>query len=123
MKNRKGASYIGLLVVAAVIAVMCVFMMRGTGKKEPDTLTDYSHSEKTTTDGKAMDAGKAVSCQNNIAQVKSAISMYMQTNEAAPASLAELNLPGSMTKCAVSGEDYAYDPQNGRVSCPTHPQF
>ena len=109
MTPRKGFSFIGLLVAVAAIVVVVMFMMNGTKKQEPDTLTDFSHSEKNTVYGKAMDAGNAVTCRSNIGSVRNAVTMYMQSNEAAPPDLKSLNLPDSTVKCAVSGQPYAYD--------------
>ena len=123
MTLRKGFSVIGLLVAVAAVVVLVVFMMNGTKKQEPDTLTDFSHSEKHTVYGKAMDAGNSVTCRSNIGSVRNAVTMYMQSNEAAPPDLKSLNLPDSTLKCAVSGEAYVYDPRTGAVACPTHPEF
>ncbi|MBO4548442.1 MAG: hypothetical protein J5758_04420 [Abditibacteriota bacterium] len=123
MTLRKGFSFIGLIVAAAIILAVVMYMMNGTKKQEPDTLTDFSHSEKHTVYGKAMDAGNAVTCRSNIGNVRNAINMYFQSNEAAPPDLKTLNLPDSTTKCAVSGQPYTYDPRTGAVACPTHPEF
>jgi hypothetical protein len=103
--------------------VLVALMMGGLGKQKPDTMTDYSKSEKQTTYGQAMDAAQAVTCQNNLAQARNAINMYLQSGETPPADIKGLNLPDSCTKCAVSGEPYVYDPQAGRISCPTHTGF
>ena len=126
MLNKKGSALIGILIVILVIGLLFVYMSGGKGifgKRDIDTNQEMSKTQKTTVYGQALDAGKAVECQSNIGQIRNSINMYFQTNEAYPESLEALNLPGSMLKCVVSGEAYVYDPQSGRVYCPTHKDF
>ena len=131
--NNKGNSLIGILIVTAIIAVGVLYFagLLGNGKsgnglfgnRKVDTMKDYSNSQKATVYGQSMDAAKAVECQSNIGQIRQAINMYVQSNGQNPASLQELNLPQSMLVCPVSKKPINYDPQTGRVTCPTHPNF
>lgn len=121
--NNKGNSLIGILIVTAIIAVGVLYFAGLLGNRKVDTMKDYSNSQKATVYGQSMDAAKAVECQSNIGQIRQAINMYVQSNGQNPASLQELNLPQSMLVCPVSKKPINYDPQTGRVTCPTHPNF
>ena len=130
--NNKGNSLVGILIVTAIIAVAVLYFAGLLGNKSDnglfgsrkvDTMKDFSNSQKETVYGQSMDAAKAVECQSNIKQIRDAVNMYVQSNGQNPASLQELNLPQSMLVCPVSKSPINYDPQTGRVSCPTHPNF
>ena len=123
LSGNKGFALIAVIAVLAVLAGLGFYLFHGTKESKPDTMTDFSNSQKHSVYGQAMDAANAVSCQNNVGQARNSINMYIQSNEAAPASLAEAGVSDSMTKCPVSGEAYTYDSQTGTVKCPTHPDF
>lgn len=59
-------------------------------------------------------------CRSNVQQVRQALQIANTTDDAYPASLADLKLGETLTKCAVGGEAYTYDPASGAVYCP-HP--
>jgi len=121
--NNKGNSLIGILIVTAIVAVGVLYFAGLLGNRKVDTMTDFSKSQKETVYGQSMDAAKAVECQSNLGQIRSAISMKVQSGEQYPANLQELSLPESMLFCPVSKKPLNYDPQTGRVTCPTHPNF
>lgn len=124
--NNRGNSLIGILIVAVLIIGGILFFGYNlfNGQKKPDTMTDYSNSQKKTVYGQSMDAARAVECQNNLGQIRSAINIAVQSEERPPASLKEIQgFPEEMFSCAVSKQAYVYDPQSGAVKCPTHPNF
>ena len=123
--NNKGFSFVGILIVAVLVIGGVLFFGYNFFNKasQPDTMKDYSGSTKKTVYGQSMDAAKAVSCQNNLQQIRSGINMAVQGDEHAPATLQELNFPSEMYSCPMSKQPYAYDPQTGRVQCPSHPNF
>ena len=123
--NNRGFSLIGILILAVIVIGGCLFFGYNlfNGQKKPETMTDYSNSQKNTVYGQSMDAAKAVQCQSNLGQLRSGIGMIMQSEERAPASLDELRYPSDMQRCPMTKEAYIYDPNTGQVRCPSHPQF
>jgi len=125
INNNRGNSLIGVLISVVIIlaAVLYFAGMWGNRSSNVDTNQSMSKSQKTTTYGQAMDSARAIECQSNIGQLRQAINMYIQANEAFPASLNEVSVPDSMKKCSMTKELYIYDLQTGRVMCPTHTDF
>lgn len=124
--NNKGFSLIGILIVAVIVIGGIIFFGYNffNNQEKPDTMTDYSNSQKKTVYGQSMDAAKAVECQSNLGQIRSGINMAVQSGEQPPQSLKELQgYPEEMFSCAVTKQPYVYDPHTGVVKCPSHPNF
>lgn len=109
---REAWSLIEILVVLAILLVLAIWLLpRYTGRG-----TEPSGQPRKTPENAAL----AVQCRNNLQQVRLAIRMARPTGEESlPASLQELHLPAEMLYCPVSRQPYWYDPQAGRVQCPT----
>jgi hypothetical protein len=114
--NERGSwSLIGLLitvVIGLVLVLMFVGPRTNSGKGGPNT-----------TPGKAMEMAKDTECKSNVQQIRSAIVMYRNEHEAAPASLGDVQLGTrnpEFLKCPVGHEPYVYDAAAGTIHCP-HP--
>lgn len=116
LRNNRGQIFtlIEILVVVAIVVGAGLWLAQnytggeGNRTERVDTPTERAQS---------------VACQNNLQQIRYAITMYSQTNERPPATLAEAAQSGglseSMLKCDVSGKPYNYDPNTGKVWCTT----
>ena len=114
MENRKkGFALVEMLVVIVIIAILAIVLIpkyTGTnlvGKDKINAPIQQAHS---------------VECQNNLQQIRNAITLYSNENEQQyPPSLDAIS--GSMSKitfkCPISGNPYNYDPTTGKVSCST----
>ncbi|MDO8585801.1 MAG: hypothetical protein Q7T82_02065 [Armatimonadota bacterium] len=115
IENERGSwSLIGLL-AALVIGLLLVVVFLGPQLK--------GRSGAQTTAGQAIEKSHEVECQANLRQVRMAIDMYRAEHQAAPASVADLNIGTSnpdFFKCPVGHEDYVYDSQAAAIRCP-HP--
>ena len=126
LRSESGqAGLLSLLAAVVVIGLLVwIFFFRGTGAKntERTLATDaIVHSNKQTIPGAAMDQATAVTCKNNLSQLRQAIMMDSDPTEGTPPpSLQSLTgIPAEMKVCPASGRPYAYDPRTGRVSCLT----
>ncbi len=110
----KGFALVELLVVMVVLVGLAAlyFGMRGKGEKvEPQF-----EGEAQTTLGKAVQKGESVECQNNLRQLR----LMIQMDAMEGSNPAQLDPKwGIPLRCPVSGYLYKYDPQTGRVWCPT----
>ncbi|MHB1457056.1 MAG: prepilin-type N-terminal cleavage/methylation domain-containing protein [Armatimonadota bacterium] len=118
-KNKKrGFALIEMLVVIVIIAILAVILIpkytgiNAVGKDKINAPVQRAHG---------------VECQNNLQQIRNAITLYYTQNEQYPATLDALSSSMSSTsfKCPVSGNPYIYDPGAGKVSCstPGHEKF
>jgi hypothetical protein len=117
LDNERGSlSLIGLLVVLVIGLILVLMFMKPQSK--PDK--DGAH----TTVGRSMNMARETECRSNLAQIRSAITMYRgEHEEAAPASLADVQLGTAspdFVRCPVGKEDYVYDAAAGSIRCP-HP--
>lgn len=115
LRNNRGQIWtiIELLVVVAIIAVAGLWVAR-----------DYIGKGNTVKERVATPSGKAlgVDCQNNLQQIRLAITMYEQSNEKWPGSIEELKSSGvtkELSICPITKKPYSYDPAHGRVWCTT----
>jgi len=110
----KGFALVELLVVMVVLVGLAAlyFGMRGKGEKAEPKF----EGEAQTTLGKAVQKGESVECQSNLRQLRLMIQMEAMEGS----NPAQLNASwGVPLRCPVSGYEYRYDPQTGRVWCPT----
>jgi len=129
LNNRGNWSLIGILAAAAIVVILSVVYFGGGDTmtvKEDSELLDQS-SEKQTVVGKALDTGKAEDCRQRLHQIRVGVESYkaMSVSEGNPPTLKDIGLgvSSSYFYCPVSGKAYEYDPSNGTVRCPTHPDF
>jgi len=117
---RRGSwTLIELLVVMVILVALAAWLL-------PRYLGSGKNSTAQNTIQAPIQRAQGVDCQNNLQQLRSAITMSEQTNERFPASLRELSgIPREMLVCPVSKQPYAYDPRTGRVGClyPAHRGF
>ena len=113
--NSRGQSIVALLVVIAILLALYVLFL---GRR---TAPGPGGAQGKVVYVAAMDKAKGVECRSNLQQIRSAITMFNQTNETMPRSLTELTgqgIPASMLRCPVAQVDYRYDPARGLVQCP-----
>jgi len=111
---------IGLLVVIVIIGILFALYAGGPGGGS----SPGAGGSPITTLGGAKGRAQDVLCQNNLQQLRYAISIYQSNAGTAPPSLASLQSHVSQT-CPVGGEPYQYDPRSGQVRCahPGHSDF
>jgi type II secretory pathway pseudopilin PulG len=118
--GRRGSwTLIELVVVMVILVALAAWLL-------PRYLGSGKNSAGQTTIQAPLQRAQGVDCQNNLQQLRAAITMSEQTNERFPASLSELrDIPREMLVCPVSKQPYAYDPRSGRVGClyPAHRGF
>lgn len=120
MRSRRGSSsMIGTLVaLVLVVGLVLVFVFGGFGGKAENLRKDQVGE---TIVGQTKARAKDMVCENNLSQIRQSIAVQDSMDEdMKPASLNELKLPKDMLKCPIGGEDYLYDSQSGKVTCP-HP--
>ena len=109
---------IGLLLVIVIIGIL--FAMYGGGFGGGGSAGGGAASTLGGAKGRAQD----VLCQNNLQQLRYAISIYQSSAGTAPPSLESLESHVSLT-CPEGDEGYQYDPRSGQVRCvhPGHGDF
>lgn len=115
MNKQSGQTLVASLFVIAIIAILAVTMLRGSGESSrPDGL---GRTLPTQVKLKAKDDV----CISNLGQVRSSI-MIARANadDAPPAELSETGLSADFMKCPIGGEPFVYNAESGTVSCP-HP--
>jgi hypothetical protein len=108
---RDAWSLVEILVVIALLLILAIWLLpKYTSGTKP---SGQPHQTP-------KNAALAVQCRNNLQQIRLSIRMSRPTGEEPlPASLQDLRLPAEMLYCPVSKQPYWYDPQTGRVQCPT----
>ncbi|HSI72703.1 MAG TPA: prepilin-type N-terminal cleavage/methylation domain-containing protein [Fimbriimonas sp.] len=119
MKNR-GQTLVATLVVIAIIGVLAVAMLKGSGAFGGESASPRKDGKGQTTVGLAQYRAKDEVCRSNLGQVRLSISINTDADENRPASLQDLKLPKEFSLCPIGKEAYVYDPASGRVTCP-HP--
>ena len=114
-RGDRGFVLIEILVVLVVLVALAAIYF-GVRKK-PGEVKPAFEGEAQTTLGKSLQKAEGVGCQTNLSQLRQMLQMEWTTNSQDPAAL---NSSGGVPlKCPVSGYDYHYDPQSGRVWCVT----
>jgi len=113
----EGQTLIGLLAVIVIISIMAVVFLKpgGDGRNKGKSMPTQ-----------VKERAQGVECKNNLNQLRQAIMMMTQTDEAKPKSLREISgIPESMFSCPVGGQPYQYDPSTGQVRCvcPGHERY
>lgn len=110
--RKNGFALVEMLVVIVIIAILAIILIpkytgiNAVGKDKINAPIQRAHG---------------VECQNNLQQIRNAITLYNTQNEQYPPSLDAVSSSMSSTsfKCPVSGNPYIYDPASGKVSCST----
>lgn len=130
LDNRGNWTLIGLLAAAAIVVILAVVYLGGSGEMTTvggdSELLDKS-SEKQTVVGKSLDTAKSTACREQLNQIRLGIVNYKATSTADsnPPSLKDIGLgvSASYFQCPVSDQPYKYDPGAGTVQCPTHTDY
>jgi hypothetical protein len=121
MRSRRGQTLVATVIVVAIMALLAVVLMRGSGAFSSDAKSPRADGKGTTVPGLVKYAAKDEVCKSNLSQVRQAIILNATMNEDQPPQvLNELRLPSEFYTCPVGDEPYAYDPTAGLVRCP-HP--
>ncbi|MER3413114.1 MAG: hypothetical protein C4341_02525 [Armatimonadota bacterium] len=120
-------SLVEILVVIVIIALLASMLYVGFGSRSlPISPDDPGQSGRqdgygTTTVGGAVARAKDEQCRQQITQLRQMIEMQTTNDDSPPLSLDDVgSLPATFQRCPIGGENYAYDPSSGRVTCP-HP--
>lgn len=123
LREKRGSATLVALLIVVVIGMLIYLYMGGyIGHKSSAVPSETSQSSSYKA---AIDQGKEASCQNNLRQIRYAITMYQNSEGKNPADIMEiynnygLKSPG-LQKCPAGGEPYMYDPATGIVRC-VHP--
>lgn len=113
--RRRGQTLVASLIVIAIIAILAVALLGGSGKSS--RADGLGKTLPTQVKLKAKDEA----CKSNLGQVRASI-MIARSNadDAPPADLSETRLGADFLKCPIGGESYSYDAATGTVTCP-HP--
>lgn len=112
---------IGMLATIAIIAILAVVFLKGSGAFGGQSISARKDHKGTTTVGLAELAAKDTVCRSNLAQDRAALEIAQTNNDGSPpAKLQDIHFPKEFYKCPVGGEAYVYDPVTGTVHCP-HP--
>jgi len=117
VNSRRGLVLIEILVVLIILGLLVAayFGLRGRPTRKPQQAQFPGQAQ--TLPGRAIQKGQSVECMNNLRQLRAAVEMYQVENGTYPPQLDPAW--GIPLKCPVSGYPYRYDPQTGRVQCPT----
>jgi len=118
--NQRGNSLVGMLVTMAIMAMLAVVFMYGSG-----TLGSHQSARKdgkgTTIPGAAQMAAEDTVCRSNLSQVRQGLMIQQGADDSThPESLDVLHFPSESLHCPIGHEAYIYDPTTGTVHCP-HP--
>jgi len=122
MKNQRGQTLVATLIVIAIMCVLAVVLLKGSGAfaGAGANQSPRKDGKGTTTVGLVKYAAKDDVCRSNIGQVRMAIQIATNTDEQHPATIKELKLPAEFSFCPVGKELYVYDQASGTVRC-VHP--
>jgi len=121
-KLQRGQTLVATLVVLAIIAILAVVMMKGSGA--------FGKSESPRADGRGTTIPGLVKaktedtvCRNYLGQLRMSLQLAKGDNDDQwPASLEDTHLGKTFYGCPMGKgkEPYQYNPQTGQVWC-THP--
>ncbi len=120
-KAQNGQTLVATLIVIAIIGVLAVVLLKGSGAFGGKGGSSRADGKGTTVLGAAKLKAVDTACRSNLGQVRLAIQVYQSTNdEAVPATIQETRIGNDFYRCPLGKEPYDYDPATGKVSCP-HP--
>ena len=117
ISDSRGFGMVEILVVMIIIVGLAALYFGLRGK--PEVAEPAFEGEAQTTLGKAIQKGESVECRSNLNQFRQMIQMETMSSLEGTYPPALDKRWGLPLKCPVSGYDYKYDPQTGKVWCPT----
>ncbi|MBC8063766.1 MAG: prepilin-type N-terminal cleavage/methylation domain-containing protein [Chlorobia bacterium] len=122
-KIQSGQTLAASLVVIAIIAVLAVVMMKGSGAFSSQG-SPRADGRGTTVPGLVKAKAEDTVCKNYLGQLRLSLQMSHDTgsDEVWPQTLEETRLGSQFYSCPMGKgkEPYSYDAQTGRVKC-VHP--
>lgn len=120
--NKRGFSLVSMLVTMALIAMLSVVFMYGSGVfQKGGPKSPRADGKGVTVPGLAEAAARDTVCRSNLEQIRSAIMVFQSSNdEHFPNSLDDIKFPAEVLEDPIGHEKYVYDPATGQVHCP-HP--
>ena len=113
--RRRGQTLVASLIVIAIIMILTVVYMRGTGGGKPAK----PDGRGTTTMGAAKASAEDIACQSNVNQVRQLLMVAKTSDDSfKPATVDEIPGATSVSKCPVGKETYTIDPEPGEIHCP-----
>lgn len=130
IKNERGSwTLVGLLVCVIIGLGLLSFLLLprlfSAEKAKEEGLVQPKEGQ--TVLGASIDKAKDTQCAGNLRQIRMMIDSYKSEYSKWPASLQDLRMQVApdFFKCPLSGRDYQYDTETGRIVCPTpgHERF
>jgi hypothetical protein len=116
---RRGESLVGVLVAVAIVILLAVAFSVGSGVFGGPGGATRADGKGETIVGRSKFAAKDVECRNNLSQLRTAIRIATDpVEDTKPTTLQETRLGSDFYRCPVGKEDYVYDSESGKVSCP-----
>lgn len=120
---QRGETLIGLLAAIAIIAILAVVVLKGTGAFGKSS-SPRADGRGTTMPGLAKAKAEDTVCKNYLGQLRMSLQISRDTGgeEAWPQTLEETRLGSQFYGCPMGKgkEPYGYDPTSGQVWC-VHP--
>jgi hypothetical protein len=121
MKTERAQTLVATLIVIAIMAVLAVVLLQGSGAFAGKSTSPRKDGKGTTTVGLVKYAAKDDVCRSNLGQVREAIMISRgNADDQPPQDIKETKLPAEFYVCPVGHEPYIYDSTTGTVHCP-HP--
>lgn len=115
--KRRGFTLIATLITVAIICVLMVVMMQGTGGGDFAQRKDGMGKTMPTASRAAAEDSV---CRSNLQQVRQGLQIAMIGTDEHPASIEDAHIGQQFYSCPLGHEPYKYDPQTGEVHC-VHP--
>lgn len=118
---QQGQTLVASLIVIAIIAILAVVLMRGTG----DGTSKRADGRGTTVLGAVKAKSEDTVCIEYLRQLRQSIAVYQTSDDSNPPTLQDTRLGSQFYQCPMGKEPYDYDPATGKVSCkhPGHEKF
>ncbi len=114
--RRQGQTLVATLIVIAIIAILAVVLIQGTGGGK----STRADGRGTTVVGAVKAQAEDTVCMQYLQQVRQGIAVYQTADDSFPPTLPDTRLGEQFYKCPMGKEPYRYDPEAGKVSC-VHP--
>lgn len=127
MKRQSGNTLVATLVVMAIIAILAVVMMKGSGAFGAQG-SPRADGRGTTVPGLVKAKAEDTVCQSNLGQLRMSLQIAKMNNDDQwPASLNDTKLGTQFYTCPMGkgAEPYQYNPATGEVHCihPGHEKY
>ena len=112
----RGQTLVASLIVIAIIAILAVVMLKGSGGG--DMKAARADGRGQTLPGLVKAKAEDTTCQSNLNQLRQGIAVYETSNDGFPPRMDDTRLGANFYKCPMGGETYQYEPSTGKVFCP-----